>query len=216
MNILELCRWRYATKKMDRTQQVPREKLDLILEAARLAPSSSGLQPYEIIVVSDPELRNRIRSLAKEQSQISDCTYLLIFAAWDTYTPERIHRAFDQAVADRGGTTPQWDNYRRVLTGAYPERPQHENFQHAARQAYIGLAFAMLAAAQEQVDCTPMEGYYPALLDDMLGLGRRGLKSVALLPLGYRDASQDWLAGVVKSRRPMAQFVTELYAARKS
>jgi len=84
------------------------------------------------------------------------------------------------------------------------------NFAHAARQAYIGLAAALIAAAHEEVDSTPMEGFDPAALDDILGLRARGLRSVAILPVGYRVADEDWLVNLTKVRRPRDQFVTEV------
>lgn len=209
MNVIELCNWRYATKKMLPCMTVPQDKVNRILEAARLAPSSSGLQPYEILVITDPELRARIMPVAKNQEQIVACSHLLVFAAWDTYTAERIQRVFDQTKRDRGEISPYWENYGKVLQEKYPARGSEVNFQHAACQAYIGLGFALLAAAAEQVDCTPMEGFDPATLDALLGLGAKGLRSVLLLPLGYRDADNDWLVTLNKSRRPAAEFVIE-------
>ncbi|MHA4871864.1 nitroreductase family protein [Duganella sp. PWIR1] len=210
MDLLELCRWRYATKRMDGAKRVPRAQLDRILEAVRMAPSSSGLQPYEVIVIEDPAVRERIKPLAKDQSQIVDCSYLLVFAAWDNYTAERIEAVFAQTEADRGPPSEYWDNYRKFLLAKYPARSEQENFDHAARQAYVGLAFALMAAAGEQVDCTPMEGFDPAALDELLALRERGLKSVLLLPLGYRDAPNDWLAGLNKSRRPLQEMISEM------
>jgi nitroreductase len=210
MDLLQLCQWRYATKKMDPARSVPDEVVARILEVARLAPSSSGLQPYEILLIRDPELRRRIRAAANDQSQITDGSHLLVFAAWDNYTPERIHRVFDQTNVDRGVTIPGWEDYRQRLLGAYPQRSADVNFEHAARQAYIGLGFAMVAAANEGVDSTPMEGFDPAAVDEILGLRAKGLRSVLLLPLGYRDEQNDWLVKLNKSRRPMREFVTEV------
>ncbi|MNZ51476.1 Oxygen-insensitive NAD(P)H nitroreductase [compost metagenome] len=176
----------------------------------RLAPSSSGLQPYEILVISDPALRAQIQPLAKHQAQITECSHLLVFAAWDTYTPDRIRGAFEQTRRDRGEISEYWANYGKVLEESYPLRDAEVNFQHAARQAYLGLGFALLAAAAEGVDSTPMEGFDPAALDELLGLRDKGLRSVLLMPLGYRDAEADRLAGAVKSRRPLADFAREL------
>lgn len=210
MDIIELCNWRYATKRMQPGKSVPADKVERILEAVRLAPSSSGLQPYEILVISDPALRAQIQPLAKNQAQITECSHLLVFAAWDTYTPDRIRGAFEQTRRDRGEISEYWANYGKVLEESYPLRDAEVNFQHAARQAYLGLGFALLAAAAEGVDSTPMEGFDPAALDELLGLRGKGLRSVLLMPLGYRDAEADRLAGAVKSRRPLADFAREL------
>jgi nitroreductase len=202
--------WRYATKKMNPAKPVAQDKVDRILDAARLAPSSSGLQPYEIIVVTSMAVREQIKPIAWNQGQITDCSHLLVFAAWDTYTTERINMMFDMTNAQRGGTNDGWEAYRQSLLGTYPQRDAQTNFEHAARQAYIGLGVALMAAAFEEVDSTPMEGFDAKALDGILGLGARGLRSVAIMPLGYREEAQDWLVKLKKVRRPREQFVTEV------
>jgi nitroreductase len=202
--------WRYATKKMNPAKPVPQDKVDRILDAARLAPSSSGLQPYDILVVSSMAVREQIKPIAWNQGQITDCSHLLVFAAWDTYTPERINAMFDMTNAQRGGTNDGWEAYRQNLLSTYPQRDAQTNFEHAARQAYIGLGVALMAAAFEEVDSTPMEGFDAKALDGILGLGARGLRSVAIMPLGYREAAQDWLVNLKKVRRPREQFVIEV------
>ncbi|MDD2808548.1 nitroreductase family protein [Rhodoferax sp.] len=202
--------WRYATKKMNPNKSVPQDKVERILEAARLAPTSSGLQPYEIIMVSSASVREQIKPIAFNQSQITDCSHLLVFAAWDTYTAERINMMFDLTNAQRCGTNEGWENYRQMLLASYPARNAQTNFEHAARQAYIGLGAALIAAAFEEVDSTPMEGFDPSALDQLLKLDQRGLRSVAIMPLGYRDEDADWLVHLKKVRRPRAQFVTEV------
>jgi nitroreductase/dihydropteridine reductase len=208
--LLQKLEWRYATKKMNPAKTVPQEKVDRILEAARLAPTSSGLQPFEIIVVTSNAVREQIKPKAWGQGQITDCSHLLVFAAWDTYTAERINAMFDMTNAQRGGTNEGWENYRQMLLNSYPARDAQTNFEHAARQAYIGLGAALIAAAFEEVDSTPMEGFDPKALDEILGLQARGLRSVAIMPLGYRDETGDWLVNLKKVRRPREQFVTEV------
>lgn len=208
--LIERLNWRYATKKMDPGRKVPADKVERIVEAARLAPTSSGLQPFELFVVTDTEVRARIRPIAWNQGQIVDCSHLLVFAAWDNYTAERINAMFDYTNEVRGFKNEGWENYRQQLLNSYPQRSAEVNFEHAARQAYIGLAAALVAAAYEGVDSTPMEGFDPKALDEILGLGERHLRSVAVLPLGYRVAEQDWLVDLPKVRRPRERFVTEV------
>ena len=210
MNLIELLSWRYATKKMDPTRSVPQDKVDRIIEAARLAPTSSGLQPFEIISVTNPEVRARIREIAWNQAQVTDCSHLLVLAAWDNYTAERINRMFDYTNEVRGQLNEGWENYRKLLLSTYPQRPADVNFQHAARQAYIAFGAAVIAAAEENVDATPMEGFDPQKLDDILGLNARGLRSAVILPIGYRQADGDWLVNLKKVRRPRDEFVTEV------
>jgi len=208
--LIDCLNWRYATKKMNPAKRVSQEKVERILEAARLAPTSSGLQPFEIVVVTSAEVRARIKPIAWNQSQITDCSHLLVFAAWDNYTPERINHMFDLTNEVRGGKNEGWENYRNMLLDSYPQRSAEVNFQHAARQAYIGLSAALIAAAFEEVDGTPMEGFDPKALDEILSLPARGLCSVAILPLGYRQEEGDWLVKLKKVRRPREQFVTEV------
>ena len=208
--LIERMNWRYAAKKMDPAQPVPEDKVARIVEAARLAPTSSGLQPFELIVMTNPEVRARIREIAWNQAQITDGSHLLVFTAWDTYTAERINTMFDLTNQVRGFTNEGWENYRQMLLKTYPARDPQVNFEHAARQAYIGLSASLIAAAFEEVDATPMEGFDPAKLDEILKLRERGLRSVAIVPLGYRAAEGDWLQNLQKVRRPLEQFVSEV------
>jgi nitroreductase len=208
-DLLQKLAWRYATKKMEPSKVVPQEKVERILEAIRLTASSSGLQPYEVLVVTNPALREQIRPHAWDQSQITDCSHLLVFAAWDNYTAERINMMFDLVNEQRGFKNEGWENYRQTLLNSYPQRDAETNYQHAARQAYIGLGSALIAAAYEEVDSTPMEGFDPAKVDEILQLRERGLRSVVILPLGYRAEEGDWLVKLKKVRRPREQFIRE-------
>jgi len=208
MDLIERLQWRYATKKMDPTKKVPKEKVERILEAVRLAPTSSGLQPFEVIVVTNAQLREKIQAIANGQTQIGDGSHLLVFAAWDDYTAARIDAVFDHTNAERGGKNEGWEAYRQLLLARYPQRGAEVNFQHAARQAYIGLGVALVAAAFEEVDSTPMEGFDADALDALLNLRARGLRSVAIMPLGYRDAANDWLVALKKVRRPHEEFIS--------
>ena len=210
METLQALNWRYATKKMNPAKPVPQEKVERILEAARLAPTSSGLQPFEIILVPSAAVRERIKPIAWNQGQITDCSHLLVFAAWDNYTPERINMMFDLTNQVRGFTNEGWESYRKSLLENYPKRDAQTNFEHAARQAYIGLSAALIAAASEEVDSTPIEGFDPKALDEILNLNARGLRSVVIMPLGYRQEEGDWLVNLKKVRRSRDQFVTEI------
>ncbi|KND18773.1 nitroreductase [Pannonibacter phragmitetus] len=208
--LIEKLNWRYATKKMDPSKTVSEDKVERILEAARLAPTSSGLQPFEVIVVTNPEVRAKIQEIAWNQAQVTEGSHLLVFAAWDNYTADRINMMFDLVNEERGFTSEGWENYRQMLLNTYVPRDAETNYQHAARQAYIAFGIALAAAAFEGVDSTPMEGFDADKLDEILGLRAKGLRSVTILPLGYRDEANDWLASLKKVRRPRDQFVIEV------
>ena len=208
--LIDKLNWRYATKAMIAGKVVPADKLERILEAARLAPTSSGLQPFEIILVTNAAVREQIKPIAWNQAPVTDGSHLLVFAAWDNYTAERINMMFDLTNEIRGFKNEGWENYRQMLLSSYPQRDAEVNYQHAARQAYIGLGAALIAAAFEGVDATPMEGFDSNALDKILKLRERGLRSVVIMPIGYRQEDKDWLVSLKKVRRPREQFVTEV------
>ena len=207
MKLLDALKWRYATKKMN-GQVIPQEKLDYILEAARLAPSSSGLQPYQIFVISNKELLEKIKAVSFDQSQITDASHLLVFAAWDGYSLERIEAVFNKTVQERGLPLDAMDAYKERLWSMYEPLGQEWHANHAAKQAYISFGIAIAAAAEQNVDATPIEGFLPPELDKILELNKQGLKSVVLLPLGYRDETADWLVNLKKVRTSTDKFVT--------
>jgi nitroreductase / dihydropteridine reductase len=209
-DLIQKLEWRYATKKFNPAKTVPQEKVERILEAVRLAATSSGLQPYEVIVVTSAEVRAKIQPIAWNQAQITEGSHLLVFAAWDNYTAERINAMFDLVNEQRGMKNEGWENYRQLILSTYVPRDAEINYQHAARQAYIGVGTALIAAAEEQVDATPMEGFDAKALDQILGLDQRGLRSVVIMPLGYRAEEGDWLQNLKKVRRPRDQFITEV------
>ena len=209
-DLISKLEWRYATKKFDPSQLVSQDKIDFILEAIRLSATSSGLQPYQVLVITNKAIREQIKQVAWNQGQVTDSSHLLVFAAWDNYTADRINSMFDLTNDIRGFKNEGWENYRASLLNTYPQRDAETNFQHAARQAYIGLGSALIAAAELKVDSTPMEGFDPAKVDEILGLKEKGLRSVLLLPLGYRADEGDWLVKLQKVRRSREHFVTEI------
>ncbi len=207
MELIEKLNWRYASKAMN-GKKVAQDKIDTIIEAASLAPTSSGLQPFEIFVITNPEVKEKIRSIAWNQSVITDCSHLLVFAAWDTYTADRINKMFDLTNSIRGTKNEGWENYRQMLLNSYPQKDAEENFNHAAKQAYIAFSQAIAAAAFEGVDSTPLEGFDPEALDEILNLREKGLRSCVMLPLGYRDEEKDWLVNLTKVRKSKEDLVT--------
>ncbi len=209
-DVIDKLNWRYATKKFDPAKQVSDEKLERILEAIRLAPTSSGLQPFEVFVVTNPDIRAKIQAVGWNQAQISESSHLLVFAAWDDITADRVNMMFDLTNEQRGFINEGWEAYRKQLLGIVAARGQQGNFDSAARQAYIALGVAMVAAAFEGVDATPMEGFDPAAVDQILSLKERKLRSVVMLPIGYRQPEGDWLVNLKKVRRSRPNLITEV------
>lgn len=209
MDIINALEWRYATKRMN-GEIVPREKVDRILKAAYLAPSGIGLQPYTIIVISNQKLKEQILPIAMNQPQVVESSHLLVFAAWDEYTDERIDKVFDHLNTERGMVHPTSDRQRNFAKSYFKQKSLEENFHHAAKQANIALGLAIATAAIQGVDASPMEGFDAAALDRFLDLPANGLKSSMLLALGYRDAANDWNLKLKKVRKPYSDLITEL------
>ena len=199
MELLNALEWRYASKKMN-GRKVPEEKVEKILEAIRLAPSSIGLQPYSVIVITDANLRKQILPIANNQQQIIDSSHLLVFAAWDKITADRVDDFIQMNATTRNVPLASLDGLKNKLI-SISQRDEEENFEWAARQTYIAFATGIAAAAEERVDATPMEGFNNTALDKLLGLEEKGLRSVTLLPLGFREKEKDWLVNLPKVRR---------------
>lgn len=200
MDLIQSLEWRYAAKRMNGSK-VADEKIGRILEAIRLAPSSMGMQPYTVLVIEDEELKKKLRPVAWNQPQIEESSHLLVFAAWDNITPEQIEDFINYTAKVRNMPVESLNDYKDMLLNMAANRSQEENFQWAAKQVYLALGTALVAAASEQVDATPMEGFDPAAADELLGLKEKGLRSISFLPLGYRDAENDWLVTLPKVRR---------------
>ena len=190
-DFLEALEWRYATKRMNGTV-VPEEKLEKILKAVQLSASSYGLQPYTVIVVQNPEIRAKLRV---------EGSHILVFAVWDAISPERVDAFLQNVSTTRGVPVEALQEYRSRVLHTVESKGVQAGFEWSARQAYIALGFGLSAAAVEGVDSTPMEGFDPAAVDTILGLRERGLKSVSILALGYRNAEADPLAKAKKVRR---------------
>lgn len=208
MSLIEDLKWRYATKKYDPTKKVSQEDIDKIVEAARLAPTSSGLQQFRVLVVSNQEIKEMLAPSSLNPEVMVDCSHVLVFAAWDKYTAERIDTIYNRITDERNLPQGRFDSYTDKIKNIYLNETPEENFVHIARQSYIGFSMAIAQAAELKIDSTPAEGFNNALVDELLDLKLIGLKSVTLLYLGYRDET-DWLAPMKKVRNPIEDFVIE-------
>jgi len=207
MSLIEDLNWRHAVKAYDLEKKVSQEDLNKILEAARLAPTSSGLQPFRIIVVENQELKNKMVKGALNPEVMRDSSHVLIFAAWDSYSNEKIDKVYDYTTDERDLPRGRFGSYTDKIKELYGAQTPEQHFAHTARQTYIALGLAMAQAAELKVDSTPAEGFSNEVVDEILGLKELGLKSVSLLYLGYRDKDNDWMASMKKVRIPMEEFI---------
>ena len=207
MSLIENLNWRHAVKAYDSTKKVSEEDLNKILEVARLAPTSSGLQPFRVIVVEDQILKEQMVKGAFNPEVMRDCSQVLVFAAWDSYSDTKIDKVYDHHTDVRDLPRGRFSSYTDQIKVLYNGQTKEEHFAHTARQTYIALGLAMAQAAELKIDSTPAEGFSNAVVDEILGLEKLGLKSVTLLYLGYRDDANDYLAHMKKVRIPMEEFI---------
>jgi nitroreductase/dihydropteridine reductase len=203
--LIEQLNWRYATKKMN-GQKLAADTLDHILEATRLSASSYGLQPFTVLVIENPELKAKIQPASWGQTQVVDCSHLLVFCGWNKITAENIEAYIADIAEQRGVSTESLAGFKGYIDGAVLGLDEATQRAWADKQVYIALGTALVAAAAAQVDATPMEGFVPAQVDEILGLAAKGLHSTVMLPLGYRDAANDYLTGAKKVRRSSDKF----------
>ena len=199
MQLLESLRWRYATKKMN-GEKIPQDKLNTILEATKLAPSSYGLTPYQVIVVEDQDLKQRLQGACYGQTQLVDSSAVLVFATWDKITEDGVQEYMNTIAEQREISVDMLDEFKGTINGTLSHMNDEQKQTWAQKQTYIGLGFALVAAATEEVDSTPMEGFVPAQVDEVLGLKELGLRSSVILTLGYRDEENDYLYPLKKVR----------------
>ena len=201
MSLKDSLSWRYATKRMTGAK-VPQEKVDKILEAIRLAPTSFGLQPFKVIVIEDEKLREEIFNTACQQPQIKEASHVLVFAANKKVTAEQVQEYMELIATTRGIPVESLDGFKAMFDGIVAGSAE-QNFVWTARQAYLAFGVGIVAAALEQVDATPMEGFNPQAMDKILGLEEQNLGSTTILTLGYRDEANDSLVKAAKVRKSM-------------
>lgn len=209
MPLIENLNWRHAVKAYDPAKKVSKEHIDKIVEAARLAPTSSGLQPFRVIVVENQKLKEKLVKGAFNPECMRDCSHVIVFAAWDRYTAERIDKVYDFITDERGLPRGKFGSYTDKIKDIYLNQPAELNFAHTARQTYIALGLALAQAAELKIDSTPAEGFSNKVVDGVLGLDKYGLKSVSLMYVGYADKEKDWLSTMKKVRIPKEDFVLE-------
>lgn len=208
MELIKNLQWRYAVKKYT-DELVSEDKIDQIIESISLSASSCGLQPYRLIVVTNPEMRQKLAE-GSFNTQILDSSHLLVFAGFNNisseYIADYVAMMEEQRALEVGSLNPLKDAVTSFFATQTPE-------QHAiwsAKQAYIGLGTALIAAAELKVDATPMEGFDPELFNKVLGLSEKNLHASVIISLGYRDAANDYLASMKKVRLPIDEFSSRI------
>lgn len=201
MSLTEKLQWRYATKKFDPTKKISADKLNNVLDAVQLAPSSLGLQHYRVLVVQDAETRAKLREASYGQSQITDASALIIFAV-ETQIDEAYGKKYiDNVAATRHVPRESLAGFEGMVQGAIANRTPEQLLVWAQKQAYIALGVLIAATAELEIDSCPMEGFEPAKFDEILGLAEKGLTATVLATIGYR-ADDDAYSELKKVRKP--------------
>jgi nitroreductase / dihydropteridine reductase len=207
MNIINYFKWRYATKKFDSTKKLSDQQLSFLLEATNLAPSSYGLQPFSIIVVENSLLRDKLRAVSYAQSQVSEASHLLVFAAKSNLSVADAEEYIQRIIRDRNVSPESLSGYLATLSNSITSKTPEALLQWASRQIYISLGFLLAAAATEKIDACPMEGFQKDKYDEILGLTQKGLTSVVIAAIGIRSESDSYQYKP-KVRKSLEELVT--------
>jgi nitroreductase len=187
--------------------KIPAEKLNTIIEATRLAPSGFGLTPYSIIVIEDEAIRKNLLPAFYNQAQVVDGSAVIVFAAWNTISEKEIAEYMQEIAEERGVELDTLKDFSSAINGSFKNKTPEQARVWADKQAYLALGFTLIAAAAEEIDATPMEGFKPDAVDEILGLSALGLHSAVAVTLGYRDAANDYLSGAKKVRRASDKLI---------
>lgn len=215
MSIINDLNWRHALKAYDSEKKVSTTDLQRILEAMRLAPTSSGLQPFHVFVISSSEAKEKLASTCstflKNERYVLQSSCTLLVAGWDNYTEQRIKDVYNQITLERGLPQGRYDKYVDSLIQMYMHHnTERDNFEHISRQAYIAIGMGLAEAATLRIGSTPIEGFDNQAADKLFNLPQAGYKSLCLITLGHADEEKDWNNQYPKVRRHMQDFVTEL------
>ena len=209
MSIIEKLNWRYATKKFDTTKQLSDSQLEILKEAFNLTALSYGLQTLKMVVVSDKSIRENLVALAFGQRQVADASHLFVLCIQNEIDTDDVEEHFDNVKAIRNTPDEILDPFKEQLKSTIETMPNSKKSDWATKQAYIALGNLMTVCAIEEIDSCPMEGFLPEELDKVLNLDKHELKSVLLLPVGFR-AEDDMFASLKKVRKPISDTVLEL------
>lgn len=201
--------WRYATKKFDPSKQVRSEDIETILGATNLSASSYGLQPYQFLLIQDRELQGKLVSASYGQKQVEDAGAVLVFAIRTNIDDDYIRQSAKETEEARGLEPGQLDDYAKQMIGSIMGMDDAKRALWASKQAYIAMGTALAACAMLGIDTCPMEGFVPAQYDEILELGEKNLRSVLVLPIGYR-AEDDENSNFAKVRKSLDQMVVRI------
>ncbi len=209
MALIQPLEWRYATKKFDASKKLSAGQLENLLDAVRLAPSSFGLQHYRIMVIEDAGLREQLKAAAYNQSQITDASQLIVFAAETKINEAYVEKYVDLLAKERNTERANLEPFEKTMIATVNHRAEDQRVAWAHKQAYLALGVLLTAAAEAGIDACPMEGFEAGKFDEILGLSEKGLTATVIAPIGFR-AEDDAYAHFAKVRKPKEELFIRL------
>ncbi|MFT6935675.1 MAG: nitroreductase [Maribacter sp.] len=189
--ILENRTWRYATKKFDSTKKISTDEISLLLEATRLSASSYGLQPYHVFVITDSQIREKLKPVSWGQSQITDASHLIVFANQTDFAGELVDNYIKNVAVTRNIPSETLKGYSDFAKSKIVNLPVKTKEEWTAKQVYLALGNLMQAAAELKIDTCPMEGFEAEAYDTILNLGGKNLTTSVVVPIGYRSETDE-------------------------
>jgi len=209
MDIINSLKWRYATKKFNTSKKLSNKQVEILKNAFNLTATSFGLQPVKMIVIENKELQEKFVELSYFQRQVADASHLLILCIDTNTTSEDINAYFDLEKETRNVSEATISKFREQLLQMYENKTIEEKQLSAIYQTYIILGNLMTVCAVEKIDACPLEGFIPEKVDKLLNLKEKNLKSVLMLPVGYR-ADDDIMCEMKKVRKPLNETIIEI------
>ncbi len=206
---IEKLEWRYATKRFDPTKKLSAQKLDVLKQTFNLTATSFGLQPLKLVVVSNQELKEKLVPFTFNQLQVRDASHVLVLCVETEIDAGFIIDHFKRVEGTRNTPREILEPYEEDLVRTFSEKESKEIREWMVNQLYLTLGALLTVCAMEKIDSCPMEGFDPENYDKLLGLDARGLESVIVLPVGYRDES-DFFSSLKKVRRGVEELVIEI------
>ena len=209
MDIIKQLQWRYATKKFDASKTLTPAKLNTLKEAFNLTATSFGLQTLNLVIVKNKTLRESLLPYSYNQPQVVNASHLLVICIQEDIEDSDVIDYYNNIKTIRSTPESILNPYREQLQGMMQKKTVEQRQSWSKNQAYIALGNLMTVCAIENIDACPMEGFIPEKYDDILQLNKKGLKSVLILPVGYR-AEDDMFSTLKKVRKSIDQTIIEI------
>jgi nitroreductase len=209
MNIIDSLKWRYAVKKFDTDKELSEAQVNTLKEAFNLTATSFGLQPLKLIVIKNKVVQEKLVPFSWNQPQILQASHLLVLCIQDNYTTKEVENYFNLVQKIRNTPDAIINPFKKFLTAEISKKTQEELYNSNKNQAYIALGNLLTVCAYEEIDSCPMEGFSPDKYDEILDLKKDNLKSVLVLPVGFR-AADDYMKDLSKVRKNLSESIIEI------